>query len=387
MKPNFSEYIQYYLTDFEWLIILACLWKPLGPKHFLSRYNLPKTFELLQNLRGLSFLDVQIFPLERRHYYRWKDVLRIQEDRKNAVGVNAYCKDVPLLEKWVKNYIEYYKNGKILGLGDFAMNYPMSLQSTRQLLKQYKQYNNGLNAIIQRETDFGNGKILKVRKNSRLFEDLYILATRNIINFTAVNYSYNITKTQKTENNTPASDILPQLILSLSVCFDVETSKKQRIEMAGQTPQRTEKEILPIQKKIRKKEEPINSLIDKDNTEDLYKRFKSERENPFDIKTTSIFYDGKKLNFKYNTQPYRLLELLINSAGVVSKKVAIDMLRMETYFGTESMGNAKDGAEVEQIKKGRKYNNLKLYCSIVRKKLPRSISLVLDENGVYLKKS
>ena len=72
---------------------------------------------------------------------------------------------------------------------------------------------------------------------------------------------------------------------------------------------------------------------------------------------------------------------------MVSKQKVINMLRLTVYYGTEKMEYAKDGEEIERIRKKRQYDNLKLYCSRVRNALPRSVTLVLDEDGVYLRKS
>lgn len=361
MTKNLDEYIQYYLTDFEWLIVLACLWKPVGTKHFLSRYSLQETEQQLQSISNIPCLGLKIYPLERKHYHRWQEVLGTS---KNGVGINASCKDREELSNWVADYIKHYRNTKIRATGLLAFRYSKSMHATLNLLDQYED-EFGENIVLSREVDDGNGNILKANDKSRLFEDLFVLGQKGFINFTNLEYAYAIPQINQARTDVESiRNSKQQLTISLSILL------KEPIRDV-------ENKLFPSSSE----QKAITALPAP------YNKFEIKRTNPLDVKTTSIFYDGKKLNFKYNTQPYRLLELLINAVGVVSKKVAIDMLKTETYFGTEKMENAKDGAEVERIQKGRKYNNLKLYCSRVRNLLPKSVTVELDENGVYLKKS
>ena len=165
MRANLDEYIQYYLTDFEWLIILACLWKPVGTKYFFSHYSLQDTEQQLQSIKNSPCLDLEIYPLERKHYHRWKEVLGTS---KNGVGINVSCKDVAKLEKWVLAYIEHYQQGKIIGRGTPALGYKKSMQATLNLLHTYEE-NNGTSAYIRREIDDGSGNIIRANSRSRLF--------------------------------------------------------------------------------------------------------------------------------------------------------------------------------------------------------------------------
>ena len=283
---------------------------------------------------------------------------------REGVGINVSCKDREQLSKWLTDYIEHYKNGKIIGIGNATFKYVKSMENTLDFLDKCENiYGNSI--VIEREIDEGNGNILKANKNSRLFEDLFVLGQKGFINFTNIEYAYAIPQTRQARTDIEAiNNSKQQLVLSLSILLKEKISD-------------IENKLFPSSSQ----QKAITALPAP------YNKFEIKRTNPLDVKTTSIFYEGKKLNFKYNTQPYRLLETLISRAETISQQNAIKTLRLETYYNTSKMWEAKDGADIERIKKDRQYNNLKLYCSIVRKKLPRSVSLVLDGNGVYLKKS
>ncbi len=361
MKPNFSEYIQYYLTDFEWLIVLACLWNSLGTKYFLSRYPLQETEQQLQSIKNLPSLDLKIYPLECKHYHRWKDILGTSRE---GTGINVSCKDWKQLLNWVTDYIEYYKNTKIRGTGLLAFRYSKSMHATLNLLDQYED-EFGESIVLSREVDDGNGNILKANDKSRLFEDLFVLGQKGFVNFTNLEYAYAIPQTKQART-------------------DIESIRNSKQQLTISLSMLLKEPINDIENKLfpsSSQQKAITALPAP------YNKFEIKRTNPLDVKTTSIFYEGKKLNFKYNTQEYRLLECLINKNGVVGQKVAIDTLRLKAYFKTRKLKYAKDGAEIEHILQKRKYDNLKLYCSRVRQLLPKSVTLVLDKNGVYLRKS
>ena len=98
----------------------------------------------------------------------------------------------------------------------------------------------------------------------------------------------------------------------------------------------------------------IYFAIKKGNFPDLFK----------DDKFGFVTYEGKKLKFKYNTQEYRLLELLLNATRAVSQSEVIDYLRLRVYLNTRKMEYVQNSKEYNLIKRVSEYklkNYLDLY--------------------------
>lgn len=303
MKPNFREYIQYYLTDFEWLIILVCLWFPAQrTKYFLSRYSFSQTRIMLQSVRDLHCLDIEIYPLERKHYYRWREVLATSQE---TIGINVSCRDREALSKWLADYIEHYKNGKIVGRGTPALGYTKSIQTTLNLLHTYEE-NNSTSAHIRREIDDGFGNLIRANGKSRLFEDLFVLCQEEFISFSDIEYAYG-----SLANDTAATDIDKlrnnrAIILSLTVLFNRDVNSMwekllPNVEKGAESPSSV---ALPSQ--IDKHPKTTNAELanDDEDNPDAYLGLRI-------ADNKQIYFGEILLPFKRDTQEIKLIKYLI----------------------------------------------------------------------------
>ena len=302
MKPNLSEYIQYYLTDFEWLIILSLLWKSLGTKHFLSHYSFSETREKLQSVRDLSCLDVEIYPLERKHYRRWKEILGTSQE---GVGIKASCKDREALSKWLADYIEHYRNGKIIGRGTPALGYIKSLQTTLNLLHTYEE-NNGTSAYIRKEIDDGFGNVIRANSRSRLFEDLFVLGQEEFVSFSDIEYAYGTLS-----NDTAATDIDKlrnnrAIILSLTVLFnrDVNSMREKLLPNVKNEAESPSSVALPAQIDEQHKTASAELPNDDEDNPDAYLGLRI-------ADNKQIYFGEILLPFKRDTQEIKLIKYLI----------------------------------------------------------------------------
>ncbi len=301
MKPNFNEYIQYYLTDFEWLIILACLWKPFGPKHFLSRYSYSETEELLQTVRNLPCLDIEIYPLERKHYYRWKEILSTSQE---AVGISVRCRNREQLSKWTATYIEHYKQGKIIGRGTFAFGYQKSIRETLKLLHTYEE-NNGTSAYIRREIDDGSGNLIRANNRSRLFEDLFILGKQEFISFSDIEYAYGSLSSAKAATDIENLRNNRAIILSLSILFNRDVNSMWKKLLPDIVKLKTSVPI-QVQPVVKPDLFPSNNGLpsaEEDNP-DAYLGLRI-------VDNKQIYFGDKLLPFKKNTKEITLIKYLI----------------------------------------------------------------------------
>lgn len=346
--------MKYYLTDFEWLIIFSLLKKPKENHLFSSYFSLEDTKKQLQNLLNLDCIEInQCHSLS----------LNVSKDEVKLV---ACCKEQDKLEKWIENYIESYKKEKILFSKDCILRFEERIDLTLKFLEdlQRRGYSN---PTIRREIEGMKDDIFCANANSRLFEDLFLLGQYGVINLLNIHY---ICFPLAPKNVEKEQDYNPKIIVSMMVSFPSKKDKEENSFKLSQIKHIKTDTFSPIEGR------PFP-----------YDRFEIKRTNPTDMYSCSIFYEGKKLKFKYNTQEYRLLELLLNATRAVSQSEVIDYLRLRVYLNTRKMEYVQNSKEYNLIRQQRGYDNLKLYCSRVRKLLPKAVTLVLDKKGVYLKKS
>ena len=303
MRPNFNEYIQYYLTDFEWLIILACLWFPAQrTKYFLSRYSFSQTQIMLQSVRDLHCLDIEIYPLERKHFYRWKGVLGTSQE---AVGINVSCRDREALSKWLADYIEHYKNGKIIGRGTPALGYIKSIQTTLNLLHTYEE-NNETSAYIRREIDDGFGNLIRANSRSRLFEDLFVLGQEEFISFSDIEYAYGTLS-----NDTAATDIDKlrnnrAIILSLTVLFNKDVNSMWEKLLPNVKNEAESPSSVPLSPQTDERHKTANADLPNDDEDNLDAYLGLRIED-----NKQIYFGEMLLPFKGGTKEIKLIKYLI----------------------------------------------------------------------------
>ena len=335
MGKNSKEYTQYYLTDFEWLIILSLLQRPKEKHTFVSLFFPQEIRQQLQSILSLSCLDIQINNTSSTY--------------KEGIKIDVSCKDISIMETWLTNYIQYYKNEKIIGIGVVALKYRQSMESTLRLIETYKRYNKP-SITIQREIEGEQDDIFSADENSRMFEDLFLLAKYGVVNIMSLKYTY-----------TPLRhNIRPKIIVSIT------------ISLAG-TREKTNTLFIPPQVLEQSSSIPTKSLPYP------YNQFEIKRINPLDESTERIYHNGKELELMPNKQEYRLLRLLILYAHPISYMEIIKNISFKPHKDRD--GYFPDSSRELEM---RFIKNLKNYCSKLRPLLC-GVILKNEHQQIYLK--
>ena len=336
MKLNSNEYIQYYLTDFEWLILFSLLQKPKEKQTFISLFFPQEIKQQLQSILPLNCLDIQIHG-------------NTSNPTEEGTKIEVSCKDISELETCLANYLQHYKNEKIVGTGDSSLKYRQSMKSTLNLLEIYKRRNEP-SITIQREIEGEQDNIFSVDGNSRIFEDLFLLAQYGIINIIGLKYTYTL----------PRHNVRPKIIVSITISFASIMGKTDTL-------------FIPPQLLIESSSNPTASLPYP------YNQFEIKRTNPADVSSERIYHNGKELELMPNKQEYRLLHLLVRFARPISYVDIVKNIPFRPHHDQDGF-LPDSNRELEQ----RFIKNLKNYCSKLRPLLC-GVTVINERQQIYLK--
>lgn len=216
MKPNFNEYIQYYLTDLEWLIIYFLLHKEQSTVSFCVFQSEKFLHKELENLLKSACLEMTFTPLTFKNIGKWKDEICIRRGD-IIIEVKARCSDKVKLYKWVNDYVYHYQQSKIFS--PLSYDYRASLNTTLYSLQTKKD-----SSCLSLSRDIMVGNLLKPN-GLCFFEDLFILSQSGYIEFTDIRYTYKKHRKNLAEEEALYNRWDINLQLSLKLLQNISTIK------------------------------------------------------------------------------------------------------------------------------------------------------------------
>lgn len=178
--------LKVYLTDLEWLIILAILREDCTNLRFWTRFRVCEMGKFIHTIRSLDFFVCSPFFVAAIHQNERRLVSEEELINGPTSGTSVICKNVEKLRQWLNNYLRLYSND-ILISEETSCDFTHSLKNTLKLLKQYENFNSK-HVVIRKNTTSNENQRIFITNEMHLFEDLFILYLREYITFLPLGY-------------------------------------------------------------------------------------------------------------------------------------------------------------------------------------------------------